>query len=265
MRRIVLAPQLRGLERGRGRLAIRRTKSPQAQRGKGERDSILSILLSYTPVRGHHRLSAGAGARASGTGARPPCRRDRHPHAGAEVVGPQTRGRGRPALHARRGLADGRRRRAGGCARSAGRPTRLATTFPPRCSRHCGGFTAASRLPKATSRARSRCSAGRCVMPSRRTIPKRSASRTTSSDTATSRSATRRSSASTSPRPRRRCTPQATGAISRCCTRCPASCSRRADASKRRSPRFSRPSALPRRCRRRTCSASSRTIRQTSR
>ena len=88
---------------------ICRTKSPQAPRGKGERDSILSILpsTSYTPVRGHHRLSAGVGARASGFGARPPCRRDRHPHAGAEVVRAQARRRDRPALHARRGLADG--------------------------------------------------------------------------------------------------------------------------------------------------------------
>ena len=95
---------------------IHRTKSPQAQRGKGERDSILSILplTSYTPVRGHHRLSAGVGARASGSRAWPSCRRDRHPHAGAEVVRLQTRRRARPAMHARRSLADGRRRRAGG-------------------------------------------------------------------------------------------------------------------------------------------------------
>src|SRR5688572_27878886 len=52
--------------------------------------SIPSILLSYTRVRGHHRLSTGVGARARGPGARPSYRRDRDPHAGSQVVGIQT-------------------------------------------------------------------------------------------------------------------------------------------------------------------------------
>src|SRR4051812_38927748 len=44
----------------------------------------LSILLSYTPVGGHHRLSAGAGPRESGARTWPACRGDRRADSGAE-------------------------------------------------------------------------------------------------------------------------------------------------------------------------------------
>src|SRR5437016_4044991 len=73
----------------------------------------LSILLSYTPVGGHHRLSTGAGARASGARTRPARRGGPRAHAGAESIRPQARGRSRPALHAGRSVAARRRYRAG--------------------------------------------------------------------------------------------------------------------------------------------------------
>ena len=127
-------PALRRPEGGGSGAEPRRRKSPQAQGSKGEREPISSILLSYTAVGGHHRLSAGAGARTCGPRARPPCRRSWGTHAGPQVVRAETRRRTRTAMHARRSVASGRRRRAGASAILGRPPDALARRLAARAA-----------------------------------------------------------------------------------------------------------------------------------
>ncbi len=92
------------------------------RRQRGTRANLPYFTCRILAVGGHHRLSAGAGPGESGPGTWPACRRHRRAHPGAQVLGPQAGGPAWPAMHARRSLADGRRRGAGrGDSRQAAR------------------------------------------------------------------------------------------------------------------------------------------------
>ena len=111
-----------------------------------------------------------------------------------------------------------------------------------RTSRVCARRSIARHRP---SRARAEAGRSRARLARHRPRPLRARR------TAIGASATRRSSASTSPRPRRRFTQPAIGAISRSSTRCRASCSPRSVSTTRRWVRCATPSVSPRSVQRR--------------
>ena len=175
-------------------------------------------------------------ARASrGARARPRRRRRGDADARTPLGRAAARRRARRPRDARGSVAAAGRSRSAPPPRSDVRPTRSATpSSPGRLATlwrlHGTSGVGARRSVAGDRAARTRAQAGR----GRARARARSDSPTTSWRTATAASATRPSCASTSPRPRRRCTRPAIGAISRSCTRCRASCSRRSANTTRR-------------------------------